>query len=147
GLGPLETGDVPYPVRNRPPPAHMRQRVAGKIDLGVRAMNAFLTICRGQRMGIFAGSGVGKSTLLSMMARHTAADISVIGLVGERGREAREFIEDDLGPEGLKRSVIVVATSDESALVRRQAAYVTLTIAEYFRDLNRNVLCLMDSVT
>lgn len=147
GLGPLIVGDKPYPLRNRPPSAHSRQRVAGKVDLGVRAMNAFLTVCRGQRMGIFAGSGVGKSTLLSMMARHTSADISVIGLIGERGREAREFIEDDLGSEGMARSVVVCATSDESALLRRQAAYVTMTVAEYFRDQKRDVLCLMDSVT
>jgi flagellum-specific ATP synthase len=147
GLGPLPVGDVPYPVRNKPPPAHSRQRVSGKVDLGVRAMNAFLTVCRGQRMGIFAGSGVGKSSLLSMMAKHTSADVSVVGLIGERGREAREFIEDDLGEEGMARSVVVVATSDESALLRRQAAYVTLTVAEYFRDIQRDVLCLMDSVT
>jgi flagellum-specific ATP synthase len=147
GKGPLLQGEMPYPIRNKPPPAHARQRVAGKVDLGVRAMNTFLTLCRGQRMGIFAGSGVGKSTLLSMMAKNTSADVSVIGLVGERGREAREFIEDDLGPEGLARSVIVVATSDESALLRRQAAYVTLAISEFFRDQRRDVLCLMDSVT
>ncbi len=147
GKGPLPVGDAPYLVRNKPPSAHSRQRVAGKLDLGVRAMNAFLTTCRGQRMGIFAGSGIGKSSLLSMMARHTAADVSVIGLIGERGREAREFIEDDLGEDGLARSVVVVATSDESALLRRQAAYVTMTVAEYFRDLQRDVLCLMDSVT
>ena len=147
GKGPLPVGDAPCLVRNKPPPAHSRQRVAGKLDLGVRAMNAFLTVCRGQRMGIFAGSGIGKSSLLSMMARHTSADVSVIGLVGERGREAREFVEDDLGPEGLQRSVVVVATSDESALLRRQAAYVTMTVAEFFRDSGRDVLCLMDSVT
>jgi flagellum-specific ATP synthase len=147
GKGPLPQGPVAYPIRNIPPPAHSRQRVSGKLDLGVRAMNAFLTTCRGQRMGIFAGSGVGKSSILSMMARHTTADISVVGLIGERGREAREFIEDDLGEEGLARSVVIVATSDESALLRRQAAYVTMTVAEYFRDLNRDVLCLMDSVT
>jgi len=147
GLGPLPQGPVAYPIRNIPPPAHSRQRVSGKLDLGVRAMNAFLTTCRGQRMGIFAGSGVGKSSILSMMARHTEADISVVGLIGERGREAREFIEDDLGPDGLARSVVIVATSDESALLRRQAAYVTMTVSEYFRDLGRDVLCLMDSVT
>ena len=147
GLGPLPQGPVAYPIRNTPPSAHSRQRVSGKLDLGVRAMNAFLTCCRGQRMGIFAGSGVGKSSILSMMARHTVADVSVVGLIGERGREAREFIEDDLGPDGLARSVVIVATSDESALLRRQAAYVTMTVAEYFRDLNRDVLCMMDSVT
>jgi len=147
GKGPLPVGDVGYPVRATPPAAHGRQRVAGKLDLGVRSMNAFLTTCRGQRMGIFAGSGIGKSSLLSMMARHTSADVSVIGLVGERGREAREFIEDDLGEAGLARSVVVVATSDESALLRRQAAYVTMAVAEYFRDQGNQVLCLMDSVT
>jgi len=98
-------------------------------------------------MGIFAGSGVGKSVLLSMLARYTACDVAVIGLVGERGREVQEFLEDDLGPEGIAKSVVVVATSDEPALMRRQAAYMTLTIAEYFRDQGKNVLCLMDSVT
>lgn len=147
GKGPLPFGAHPYRLHNRPPPAHARQRVGGKIDLGVRAMNAFLSCCGGQRMGIFAGSGIGKSTLLSMMARYTDAEVSVIGLVGERGREAREFIEDDLGEEGLARSVIVVATSDEPPLMRRQAAYVTMAIAESFRDRGSNVLCLMDSVT
>jgi flagellum-specific ATP synthase len=147
GQGPLPTGTAPYRVHNKPPPAHARQRVGGKVDLGVRSLNAFLTCCSGQRMGIFAGSGVGKSILLSMMARYTNAEVSVIGLIGERGREAREFIEDDLGPEGLRRSVVVVATSDEPPLVRRQAAYVTMAVAEYFRDQGRNVLCLMDSIT
>ncbi|MEQ9360811.1 MAG: flagellum-specific ATP synthase FliI, partial [Rhodospirillales bacterium] len=113
GKGPLPSGSTPYPIHTVPPPAHERSRMGGKVDLGVRAMNSFLTCCRGQRLGIFAGSGVGKSTLLSMMARNTDAEVSVIGLVGERGREAREFIEDHLGEEGLKRSVVVVATSDE----------------------------------
>lgn len=147
GKGPLTKGPKPYRVHSKPPNAHERQRVGGKIDLGIRAMNTFLTCCRGQRMGIFSGSGVGKSTVMSMMARHTDAEISVIGLVGERGREAREFIEDDLGEEGMARSVIVVATSDEPPLVRRQAAYVLMAISEFFRDQNKDVLCLMDSVT
>ena len=145
--GPLRKGPKPCLIQNNPPEAHKRQRIGDKIDLGVKVMNSFLTLCKGQRMGIFAGSGVGKSTLLSMMARHTTADANVIGLIGERGREAREFIEDDLGEKGMERSVVVVASSDEPPLVRRQAAYLTMAVAEYFRDQNNDVLCLMDSVT
>jgi flagellum-specific ATP synthase len=147
GKGPLPPGPAPYSFRNAPPPAHARRRVGAPLDLGVRALNTFITCCRGQRMGIFAGSGVGKSVLLSMLARNVNADVSVIGLVGERGREVQEFLQDDLGPEGLARSVVVVATSDEPALMRRQAAYLTLAIAEYFRDADQDVLVLMDSVT
>jgi flagellum-specific ATP synthase len=145
--GALPQGVDPIPVRNTPPPAHTRQRVGGKIDLGVRALNTFLTCCRGQRMGIFAGSGVGKSVLMGMLARYSSADVIVIGLIGERGREVQEFIHDDLGPDGLARSVLVVATSDEAPLMRRQAAYMTLAVAEYFRGQGKDVLCLMDSVT
>lgn len=147
GKGPLPQGASPMPYRNSPPPAHSRKRVGAPLDLGVRAMNTFLTCCRGQRMGIFAGSGVGKSVLLSMLARNVDAAVSVIGLIGERGREVQEFLQDDLGEEGLARSVVVVATSDEPALMRRQAAYLTLAVAEYFRDEGQDVLCLMDSVT
>jgi flagellum-specific ATP synthase len=147
GKGPLPPGPTRFPYRNAPPPAHSRQRVGAPLDLGVRALNTFLTCCRGQRLGIFAGSGVGKSVLLSMLARNVAADVSVIGLVGERGREVQEFIQDDLGDAGLRRSVVVVSTSDEPALMRRQAGYLTLSIAEYFRDSGRDVLALMDSVT
>jgi flagellum-specific ATP synthase len=147
GKGPLASGKQLYPFRGEPPPAHKRQRVGAPLDLGVRCLNAFLTSCRGQRMGIFAGSGVGKSVLLSMLARNSKADVSVIGLIGERGREVQEFLQDDLGAEGLARSVVVVATSDEPSLMRKQAAYLTLSLAEYFRDQRREVLCMMDSVT
>ncbi len=147
GKGALPLGDRAYPIKSQPPPAHARQRIGGKLDLGVRSINSFLTCCRGQRMGIFSGSGVGKSVLLSMLARFTSAEVVVFGLIGERGRELREFLEDDLGPEGLARSVIVVATSDQSALLRRQSAYLTMAVAEYFRDQGKDVLCLMDSVT
>jgi flagellum-specific ATP synthase len=147
GKGPLPQGPSPVPFRNSPPPAHSRRRVGPPLDLGVRSLNTFLTCCRGQRMGIFAGSGVGKSVLLSMLARNVDADVSVIGLIGERGREVQEFLQDDLGEEGLARSVVVIATSDEPALMRRQAAYLTLSISEFFRDQGRDVMCMMDSVT
>lgn len=147
GKGTLINGPIPYPIRGKPPAAHSRNRVKGKVDLGVRIMNTFLTMCKGQRMGIFAGSGVGKSTIMSMMARNTTLDVTIMGLIGERGREAKEFIEDDLGEEGLANTVVIMATSDQSPLMRRQSAYTTMAVAEYFRDLGRNPLCLMDSVT
>lgn len=136
-----------YPINNDPPNPLIRSRIAEPMPLGIRAIDALLTVGRGQRVGIFAGSGVGKSTLLGMIARNTAADVNVIALVGERGREVREFIENDLGEEGLARSVVVVATSDKPALVRVKAALVATTIAEYFRDLGKDVVLMMDSVT
>jgi len=147
GKGPLPQGPTAYSLKAQAPTAHARNRVGGKLDLGVRALNAFATCCKGQRMGIFSGSGVGKSTLLAMLARNTKADAIVIGLIGERGREVKEFIEDDLGPEGLARSIVVAASSDEPPLVRRQAAYVAMTVAEQLRDQGLHVLLLMDSVT
>lgn len=147
GKGPLPAGPQAYSLKASPPPAASRARIGSKLDLGVRALNVFATCCKGQRMGIFAGSGVGKSTLLAMLARNTEADAIVIAMVGERGREVKEFVEDDLGEEGLKRSIVVAATSDEPPLVRRQAAYVAMTIAEQLRDCGQHVLLLMDSVT
>ncbi len=147
GKGALPQGPTPYNLRAPPPPAHARGRVGPRLDLGVRAMDVFTTCCRGQRLGVFAGSGVGKSVLLSMLARNAQCDAVVVGLIGERGREVREFIEETLGPAGLQRAIVVVATSDEPALKRRQAAFLTLTIAEFLRDQNLHVLCLMDSVT
>jgi flagellum-specific ATP synthase len=147
GKGPLPTGLAAYSLRAPPPAAHSRGRVGERLELGVRAMDVFTTCCRGQRLGVFAGSGVGKSVLLSMLARHATCDAVVVGLIGERGREVREFIEETLGEEGLRRAIVVVATSDEPALKRRQAAYMTLAVAEYLRDQDLEVLCLMDSVT
>ncbi len=147
GKGPLPRGPRGYAYRASPPSAHARQRVGAKMNTGIRAFNAFLSCCIGQRLGIFAGSGVGKSVMMSMLAKYSSAEVSVIGLVGERGREVKEFIEDDLGEEGLARSVVVVSTSSESALMRRQAAFLTLTLSEFFRDQGREVLCIMDSVT
>lgn len=134
-------------IQRQPPEPLERSRIAEPLSLGIRSIDSLLTFGRGQRMGIFAGSGVGKSTLLGMVARNTEADINVIGLIGERGREVRDFIERDLGKEGLARSIVVVATSDKPALVRVKAAYVTTAIAEHFRDQGRDVLLMMDSVT
>ncbi len=136
----------PCPVRVPPPLAAERSRLGPRIGLGVRALDLFTTCRAGQRLGLFAGSGIGKSTLLAMLAQDAACDVVVLALIGERGREVREFLEDDLGPS-LARSVVVVATSDQPALLRREAAYAAMTVAEYFRDQGCSVLLLMDSVT
>lgn len=136
-----------YPVYAAPPDPLRRKRVTSPISIGVRAIDALLTCGEGQRIGLFAAAGVGKSTLLGMIARNTEAEVNVITLVGERGREVRDFLEHDLGPEGLKRSVVVCATSNEPSLVRLKAAYVGTAIAEYFRDQGRRVMLMMDSVT
>jgi len=143
----LTLGAQAIPIKAAPPPAASRARIGAKLETGVNSLDIFAPLCGGQRLGLFAGSGVGKSTLLAMLARWTECDVAVIGLIGERGREVQEFVEDDLGAEGLARSVVVVATSDEPALMRRQAAWTTLAVAEHFRAQGRNVLCMMDSVT
>ena len=145
--GPLPRGPCALPTRAAPTEAAMRARLGSRIDLGVGVLNAFTTCRQGQRLGLFAGSGIGKSVLLAMLSRYTKCDVAVLALVGERGREVREFIEDDLGAEGLARSVVVVATSDAPPLMRRQAAYTAMTVAEHFRDAGKSVLLLMDSVT
>jgi len=145
GLPPVEGKD--FAITNTPPDALKRNRIEKTLSVGVKSIDGLLTIGRGQRVGIFAGSGVGKSTLMGMIARNTQADISVIALVGERGREVREFIEKDLGEEGLARSVVVVATSDMPALVRLKAAEVATAVAEYFRSQGKDVMLLMDSLT
>ena len=140
-------GNSYYPIHNQPPNPLSRRRITEPLSVGVKAIDALLTCGKGQRLGIFAGSGVGKSTLLGMMARYTSADVNVIALVGERGREVRDFLEGCLGEEALKRSVVVIATSDQAPLIRLKAAFVATAIAEYFRDLGKDVLFMMDSVT
>jgi flagellum-specific ATP synthase len=146
GLGPLGT-TARYPVTNLPPDAMARRPVKAPLGTGLRAIDGLLVCGKGQRIGIFAGSGVGKSTTLGMIARNARSDVNVIALVGERGREVQEFIERDLGPEGLARSVVVVATSDQPALQRIKAAWVATAIAEYFREQGCDVTLMMDSVT
>ncbi|SFK26838.1 flagellum-specific ATP synthase [Halobacillus dabanensis] len=149
---PLGGGDLPkglrdYPTDQEPPNPLSRPPISEPIQVGVRAVDSLLSVGKGQRVGIFAGSGVGKSTLMGMIARNSSADLNVIALIGERGREVREFIENDLGEEGLKHSILVVATSDQPALMRVKGAYTATSISEYFRDLGYNVNLMMDSVT
>ncbi|MGD2204042.1 FliI/YscN family ATPase [Microbacterium maritypicum] len=146
GRGPL-TGAVPVSLDHAPPSIMGRDRIDSPLPLGVRALDTLVSVGRGQRVGLFAGSGVGKSSLLSMIARGTEAEVTVIALVGERGREVREFIEDDLGPEGLARSVVVVSTSDQPAMARIRAAYTATRIAEAFRDDGAHAILMMDSLT
>lgn len=144
--GPLVIEDH-YSVNNTPPNPLHRKRIEEHLSVGIKAVDSLLTCGKGQRVGIFSGSGVGKSTLMGMLARNTEADVNVIALIGERGREVRDFIEKDLGTEGLKRSVVVAATSDQPALVRLKGAFVATAIAEYFRDQGKDVMLMMDSVT
>ncbi len=149
---PLDGSELPLGLltmntEQSPPNPLKRPRILEPIEIGVKTIDTLLTVGKGQRVGIFAGSGVGKSTLLGMIARNSEADINVIALIGERGREVREFIEKDLGPEGLKKSVVIVATSDQPALMRIKGAYTATSIAEYFRDRGYNVNLMMDSVT
>ncbi|HQQ14986.1 MAG TPA: FliI/YscN family ATPase [Deltaproteobacteria bacterium] len=146
GKGPLSLGQE-MPLYGRTVNPLKKKRITEPLDLGIAAINGVLTIGKGQRMAIMAGSGVGKSVLMGMMARHTQADVNVIALIGERGREVKEFIERDLGPEGLKRSVVIAATSDQPALIRIRGAYLATTVAEYFRDKGLDVLLMMDSIT
>ena len=145
--GHLPLGNTRMQLRRPATPAFQRRLMGDLLETGVRAMDTFIPLCRGQRMGVFAASGVGKSTLMGMLARFVAADVIVVGLIGERGREVREFLEVILGEEGLARTVVVVATSDQPALARRRAAQATLTVAEWFRGQGAQVLCLLDSVT
>lgn len=143
----FRAGQMPVKLRNDPPPAFRRRQVGDKIETMVKCVDVFTPLCQGQRLGVFAGSGVGKSTLLAMFARNSQADVNVIALIGERGREVQEFIQNTLGEKGLKRSIVVVATGDESPLMRRHAAWTATAIAEFFRDAGQQVLLLMDSVT
>jgi len=145
--GRVFTSGISYSVENAPPDPMSREIIDEVLPLGVKAVDGLITIGKGQRIGVFAGSGVGKSTLMGMFARNTKADINVIALIGERGREVREFIERDLGEEGMRRSVVVVATSDKPALERNKAAKTATAIAEYFRDKGKDVLLMMDSLT
>jgi len=146
GKGPIPLG-TEYPLMGTPLNPLSRQRSSNSLDVGVKSINGLLTCAKGQRIGIMAGTGVGKSVLLGMIARNTEAEINVIALIGERGREVKEFIEENLGPDGLKRSIVIAAASDQPPLVRLRGAFIATTIAEYFRDQGKDVLLMMDSIT
>ena len=151
-LKPIDQGPTPFlnertPIQGRIPTAMERKRINEPLSMGIRASDGFLTVGEGQRVGIFAGAGVGKSVLLGMLARNAKADVIILGLVGERGREVREFVEKDLGPEGLARSIVVVATSDEAPLMRIRAAFSATALAEHYRKKGKKVLLLLDSLT
>jgi flagellum-specific ATP synthase len=145
-LGPVQSG-LSYPLEKEPPSPLERKEITKNLSLGIKAVDGLLTIGKGQRVGIFSGSGVGKSTLIGMIARNTKADINVVALIGERGREVKDFIRKDLGEEGLKRTVVIAATSDQPALLRLKAAFTATAIAEYFRDQGNDVMLMMDSLT
>jgi flagellum-specific ATP synthase len=144
---PAPRGDKPAELRRQPPVAALRRGLGPRLSTGLAALDTFLPLCRGQRVGVFAGSGVGKSQLMASLARGVEAEVVVIGLIGERGREVREFVEATLGPDGMRRTVVIAATSDQPAPVKRRAALLTMAVAEHFRDAGRQVLCLFDSVT
>lgn len=147
GMGELPQNGAAIDLKGSPPPAAQRARLGKRVDFGVKSLNAFTPAREGQRLGIFSGSGVGKSALLGMVARNTDCDVRIIALIGERGREVREFIEDDLGEDGLSRSIVIVSSADEPALMRREAGFLAMALAEHFRDQGLQVLCMMDSLT
>lgn len=147
GCGPLLEGSIARAIKSSPPPAFDRRRVGPRMETGIKAFDIFTPLCRGQRMGVFAGSGVGKSSLMAMLAHGAQADVIVVGLVGERGREVQDFIQGDLGPDAMSRCVLVVSTGNEPPLMRRQAAWTATAVAEHFRDAGLQVLLLIDSVT
>ena len=147
GKGELELGYTPYHLRSAAPAAYYRKCIGGKVDTAFKSINTLTPCCVGQRLGVFAGPGVGKSMMLAKLTKHADADIKIIGLIGERGREVQEFITDYLGEEGMKNAIIVVSTADDMAIMRRRAAYTTVAIAEFFRDLGLHVLCMVDSIT
>ena len=147
GKGSIKAGPTAMPLRASAPPAALRARLGAQLDYGVKALTCFAPSRMGQRLGVFAAAGVGKSSLVGMIAKHTECDVCVIALIGERGREVREFIEDNLGQERFAKTILIVATSDEPAAMRREAAFLAMTVGEFFRDQGLHVMCLMDSLS